>query len=619
MPPGDSDGFGARAPLKAGLVVAALALLGLVYVTDAVAWASRSDPWIWGDGALHSVRSILALRQWVDHGGLDSTELLAQADYGPLYYLVAAPVLALLGPGQDSFALVNALFGLTGLAGVFLVARSLAGPRAGLFAAFSLATLPLFRFHSFDGMLDQPGMSVAALALGALLCSDGFRRPGWSLLAGLATGLALLTRWPGTIGLVPVFWVVAVVAALRLPGLQRGVAVALGLASVAALALGFTSLPVLEPRFLGPSTSLGLLLAVGLCLGALSRRAPRSALGLASACVAVVGLAGPFYLCAREDILVSIAVHQVHFAREAGPDGGLYAGALARLVALVEGLRDWQLGGVGFALLAVGLAVGLWRPRSRGKLLLLLLFAATTWSFVLLTKRPLLERWVFPVVAALLPIAAAAPFARAFPGRRWVLAALALPLAAQAWGWWFPFYPGLYEPDALHGEVDFYQQDASLRPRLPPWGLGWAFLPHPFASMRPYGKRDRWHSTGMWDVDPDRSLRVAWLAHPDLPPGFDGEAARQALEQRLLEMSPRASLVEPGREDPWAAGHDAWVLVYPRGEPSLELEAARRVDRLWRGPIYRRDGVEVVLVRSHVVTEPDEPFDPEASAPPPGE
>jgi hypothetical protein len=315
MPSRDGEDPGDRAPPRARVVVSVLAVLATVYVADAVAWSARSDPWIWGDGSLHNVRSIQALLQLVDHGRLEPADLLSQSDYGPLYYLVAAPVLWVLGVGQPSFVLVNALFGVAGLVGVFLIARSLAGPRAGLFAAFALATLPLFRVHSFDGMLDQPGMAMAALALGALLSAEGFRRPGWSLLAGLATGAALLTRWPGAIGLVPVFVAVGLGAALRAPGRQRWWSLGLSASGLVLLIAVFAFVSPPDPRLLAPATLVGALLALGLALLARAPWAPRAPLGLAAAGAGVVGLAGPFYLCARDTVLYSIAVHSIHWVR----------------------------------------------------------------------------------------------------------------------------------------------------------------------------------------------------------------------------------------------------------------------------------------------------------------
>ncbi len=285
-----------RWTLSAVLTIAVAVAFGL----DSLAWRDASQSFLHSDGIIHLERLrryAAALRGQPVHGGVD-----VLVGYGPIPYQIGARVLLATG-AEDWAAAVPAwiAFGMVGVAGAGLLAGRLGGPWAAPAAAALLAGLPVWRTHSIDLLPDGPGAAVAVLALGALAWSDGLRRPGWSLAAGLVTGAALVTRWPVAFLLAPA-WAVAVTRAAwrgRGPAALR----ALGVVGIGALTGLLLVGPVLWlPVGLRGAQRLGAAGVAGAAAVGLVLAAPRDGRGwlprALGAGVAVVASAWPAILWA---------------------------------------------------------------------------------------------------------------------------------------------------------------------------------------------------------------------------------------------------------------------------------------------------------------------------------
>jgi 4-amino-4-deoxy-L-arabinose transferase-like glycosyltransferase len=117
--------------------------------------------------------------------------------YPPLVYLVGAAATALGEPSPDALTLAqNVVFVPMLVGGCYLAGRVAYNHMTGVLAAvFALGTpILLDQFHEF--MLDAPSAAVTALAVGLILASRRFADWRWSLAAGVAAGLGLMTKSP---------------------------------------------------------------------------------------------------------------------------------------------------------------------------------------------------------------------------------------------------------------------------------------------------------------------------------------------------------------------------------------------------------------------------------------
>ncbi len=239
-----------------GLLTAAVLL---IFALDLPVWMALSDAWPHTDSLIHFERMRLFAEAM--RGVLPGSEVGTLVGYGPLPYLAAG--LAMILAGEASVEAATAammVYALLGGLGTALVAARLGGRWAAPVAAALLLGLPLWRTHTLDLMVDMPGAAMGALALGLLLWSEGLERRWLAAGAALATGLALLTRWPVAFLLAPC-WGLALLqlgwrATRRPDRLLLGLlptlgAVGLGLLPVALWADGAPDLP-LEPLALAP-------------------------------------------------------------------------------------------------------------------------------------------------------------------------------------------------------------------------------------------------------------------------------------------------------------------------------------------------------------------------------
>lgn len=225
------------------LTVATLVTVGIavLFGIDTLAWRSAGESWLHSDGIIHLERMQLyaaALRgDPVDPG----VRLLV--GYGPIPYQAGATVMNLTGHADWATAsLAWVGFGVLGVLGTALLAARLGGAWAGPAAAALLVGLPAWRTHSVDMLVDGPGAATAVVALALLAWSDGLRRPGWALAAGLATGTALVCRWPNAALLGPVWAGTVVAASVRADG-STWARVA-GVLAVGGLTIGGLLLPL---------------------------------------------------------------------------------------------------------------------------------------------------------------------------------------------------------------------------------------------------------------------------------------------------------------------------------------------------------------------------------------
>jgi 4-amino-4-deoxy-L-arabinose transferase-like glycosyltransferase len=89
---------------------------------------------------------------------------------------------------------VMLVFLAVALLAVYGFGRYVADPTTGLLAAFFLGTAPFVVYSILNFQLDLPLTALVALSLCALVRSEVFSRPGWTLGLGLIWGLGLVTK-----------------------------------------------------------------------------------------------------------------------------------------------------------------------------------------------------------------------------------------------------------------------------------------------------------------------------------------------------------------------------------------------------------------------------------------
>jgi 4-amino-4-deoxy-L-arabinose transferase-like glycosyltransferase len=162
---------------------------------------------------------------------------VAAADHPPLLPIVLAVSDKIGLSSLTSHKVIICLIGVLTIAVVALVARRLAGDRAGIIAALLGALYPGFWIH--DGQILAEPLAMLAVAVAVLLAYRFWSRPGPALAigVGVACGLAALTR-SELVLLVPLL-----AAPLALLARDRSLRRRLGLAGLAVLAALVTMAP----------------------------------------------------------------------------------------------------------------------------------------------------------------------------------------------------------------------------------------------------------------------------------------------------------------------------------------------------------------------------------------
>jgi 4-amino-4-deoxy-L-arabinose transferase-like glycosyltransferase len=120
---------------------------------------------------------------------------------------MVAAAFRVFGASEAAARLPSALAGLATIALTFEIGRTLLGWRRGLLAAVVLATSPIVLAYGRLVIFDLP---LTAFVTAALYCLVRARQSGddrlWLPLAGLAMGLAILTKGPVGIAVPLLAW-----------------------------------------------------------------------------------------------------------------------------------------------------------------------------------------------------------------------------------------------------------------------------------------------------------------------------------------------------------------------------------------------------------------------------
>ena len=328
---------------------------------------------------------------WDDVEYAEASRRLLEGDLAPrsmfdMRYGVTLPLAAtqaLLGPGERAAAVVPLVYSMLELVLGGALGALLGGPGVGLVAAALLAVLPLAVVAATDVHADLPAAVFMALAMYAVVRADapGGRRPPWLAGAGVALGLAYVTK--------EVALVLALVLAVRVVVLRRP------RAGYAWLAAGFLAVVLLD---MGAS-----LWRAG---DPLARHAP----AFAALHVRHVRTSPASYAWMLEYPAMLLVPSSGYF----GYFAGVFYPALA---GVAWGLRARAR--------AVGELVAWWLP-----ILLVLNFAPLDWTF----RRPLFFHFARTLQPLVIPLAVTAAFGlvRGLGGRPMARAAVAVGVLALA-------------------------------------------------------------------------------------------------------------------------------------------------------------------------------------------
>ena len=199
-----------------------MAALGLFVSLGVVAILTFRDFGITWDEPLHAIYGELVL-SWYrslfqDRRALSYEDLWF---YGPLFD-VAVQLATRVSPLGDleTRHLMNALFGLAGIAATYGLGALVGGPRAGFLGALLLALSPTYAGHAFANPKDVPFAALQTLALACVLRA-GREVPRISrrhvMVTGLALGASMAVRVGGvvTFGYLLLHWGIRLAVATR--------------------------------------------------------------------------------------------------------------------------------------------------------------------------------------------------------------------------------------------------------------------------------------------------------------------------------------------------------------------------------------------------------------------
>lgn len=177
------------------------------------------------------------------HGFVDPLVLaftgrsVASASHPPLFPLILAAGSFLGATSVEAHQLMGCLIGVGTVIGVGLVAKEIAGERAGLLAATLAAVYPPLWLNDGGLMAESLFAVVITLVMLASYRFIGKPTPKAAALLGITIGLAMLTRAEAVL-LIVVLVLPVVLRAKQLPSGRR-----LGLASLAVIAAAVTTSP----------------------------------------------------------------------------------------------------------------------------------------------------------------------------------------------------------------------------------------------------------------------------------------------------------------------------------------------------------------------------------------
>jgi Dolichyl-phosphate-mannose-protein mannosyltransferase len=172
-----------------------LALLSVVvFIGVTIWWLTQDDRVQDWDNGLHTIEAF-TIRDDIASGHLTApfTEFNT---YPPFGHLVGALGVLIAGKSPASVILAsNLVFVPLLVAGCFGVGRMVfASERAGLLAALFALGTPMIVSEMHEFLLDPQQAAMVAVSVWAILASNRFERPWVALLAGVLSGLAMLTK-----------------------------------------------------------------------------------------------------------------------------------------------------------------------------------------------------------------------------------------------------------------------------------------------------------------------------------------------------------------------------------------------------------------------------------------
>ena len=212
-------------PLPAGEGRPLLLVLALAFFFRLPVVLAGAGIAVTADGALSGIVALHA------RDGLERLVFVPMVPYsGSLKSHLTAPLALVLDPAV-AFALVSVLFYLAYVAGLFRLARLLAGPRAavlaGLYAAFSPAFVTRYSLSNDGNYVEVLALGAWALWLAARWPGERAARPRLAFAAGLLLGLGF---WCHILAVIPLAAIAAFFVLVARLGAAR---------SLAATALGW--------------------------------------------------------------------------------------------------------------------------------------------------------------------------------------------------------------------------------------------------------------------------------------------------------------------------------------------------------------------------------------------
>ena len=171
-------------------------------------WIARDTrPPFW-DMAVHQSGALRILNAFREDGLL---ALLAVPElsglYPPLYHSIVAVFYSVFGVAYDSAQIANVPATAILIAATYGIGKRALTPLGAATAAAITGFCPMLLWLSRESAIDYWLTAIVALAMWALMESEGFKKPGMSIVFGVICGLGMLTK--GTFALflaVPTIW-----------------------------------------------------------------------------------------------------------------------------------------------------------------------------------------------------------------------------------------------------------------------------------------------------------------------------------------------------------------------------------------------------------------------------
>ncbi|MCD6309446.1 MAG: glycosyltransferase family 39 protein [Candidatus Eremiobacteraeota bacterium] len=191
-PANDEPGRGEKKSLMIDILV--LLVLFLFFFLLQAYWLFL-DPMIpGGDAGMLLVMSLKFNRFLAEPGGISSA-FFSTAEYPPLPFFLSTVLYRIFGEGEMVAYLGISLTVLLSIFGIYFAGRKVGGRSAGILSVLLLLSCPEFLYESKSFLPDVPMMGFLALALAALLYSDGFRKKNMVLSLGIIFGLGMLAKF----------------------------------------------------------------------------------------------------------------------------------------------------------------------------------------------------------------------------------------------------------------------------------------------------------------------------------------------------------------------------------------------------------------------------------------